>query len=188
MHAVDPDAMVEAARGGDPAARSAFVTAHFDQVWRYAHALTHDPVAAEDVAQDTFLAALTAAAGPTGSDAVPWLLTIARNRWARMHRRRSGEPAAHEPLGDLGVAAGWGLDSERAAIAAQDRDRVQAALATLAPEDREVLWLRDGNGLDGPAAAALLGVTLDAMKSRLHRARLRLMQALREGGDDGHRS
>ncbi len=174
--------------GGGADARHALVDAHLARVWRYAQALTHDPVAAEDVVQETFLAALSTPTGPATEDPIPWLLTIARNRWARQNRRRAGEPTTFSSLEDLGVAAGWGADPERAAIAAESRERVQAALATLNPEDREVLWLRDGEGLEGQTAADVLGLSLDAMKSRLHRARLRLMHALREGGDDGRRS
>lgn len=173
-----------------------WVATCFDRVWRYAHALTHDPVAAEDVVQDTFLAALSSPSGPREADPLPWLLAIARNRWARQHRRRVGQPNQLAPLeavdraepGDLaalGVAAGWGEDPERAAAAAEDRARLHAALARLSPEDREILWLRDGEGLDGPATAALLGLGLEASKSRLHRARLRLMAALRDGEDHG---
>jgi RNA polymerase sigma-70 factor (ECF subfamily) len=68
------------------------------------------------------------------------------------------------------------------AIAAQRREALQRALDELEPADREVIVLRDLEQLDGESAAAVLGLALPAMKSRLHRARLRLAAALaREG-------
>ena len=65
----------------------------------------------------------------------------------------------------------------------KEKERVSAALARLSDEDREVIVLRDLEGFTGPEAAALLDVDLGALKSRLHRARLRLMAELREVTD-----
>jgi RNA polymerase sigma-70 factor (ECF subfamily) len=64
-------------------------------------------------------------------------------------------------------------------MASQRRDLLAAAFEALTPEDREVLTLRDLEGLSGEQTAALLGVGLAAMKSRLHRARLALAARVR---------
>lgn len=170
---------------GDRAACGAFVARHRDAVWRYARVLVPDPVEAEDVLQDTFLAALRGAAGFAGEDSArAWVIAIARNVVHRRHRRRVGEPARFEPLDALGEAAGWGAtdDAEAAMVLAERRDALARALATLSPEDQEVLMLRDLEGLDGPQAAAILDVPLATMKTRLHRARLRFAAAVRQGG------
>jgi RNA polymerase sigma-70 factor (ECF subfamily) len=67
----------------------------------------------------------------------------------------------------------------------EEREWLARALARLSQADREVLILRDLEGLSGEETAAALGVTVRAMKSRLHRARLRLAAQLREGRHAG---
>ena len=80
----------------------------------------------------------------------------------------------------LGLDAGWGSDDPEAiAIAAERKGALRKALALLSAEDREVLILRDLEGLRGSEAAEVLGIGERALKSRLHRARLRLAVALR---------
>ena len=81
----------------------------------------------------------------------------------------------------LGLDAGWGSDDPEAlAIAAERKEILQHALRTLSSDDQEVLTLRDIEGLRGPEAAEVLGIGERALKSRLHRARLRLAAALRK--------
>ncbi len=176
---------------GDGVAGDQFVARHLPAVWRYARVIARDDARAEDVVQDTFVAVLRGPDGFRGTgSARPWLLVIARNAWHRQHRRRVGEPAAFEPVDEeqplaaLGLAAGWGANPERAAVAAEDGARVATAMALLSEAEREVVWLRDVEGLDGDRVAETLGITVAAMKSRLHRARLTLMSALREGGSN----
>ena len=91
-------------------------------------------------------------------------------------------PLTHGTWEDLGNGAGFGLtdlDFERRLA---DRDGVRRAFARLAAEDREVLLLRDIEGFHGDEAATLLEIGLPALKSRLHRARLRLVAELRGTG------
>lgn len=148
--------------------------------------LVDDPVVAEDVLQDTFLAALRHAGGFSGEAARPWILTIARNAAHRRFRRRVGEPARFDELPALGEAAGFGApDAEEALARAEDHAALARAMASLSAEDQEVLVLRDLEGIEGPQAAELLGLPLPTMKTRLHRARLRLAAALRAGGSHG---
>jgi RNA polymerase sigma-70 factor (ECF subfamily) len=94
-----------------------------------------------------------------------------------------GEPASFEPLETLGVQAGWGDDGAALESLAR-RDLLRRALRRLRPDDREILVLRELEGLPGAEVAEMLELTLAAMKSRLHRARLRLAAALREVDDD----
>jgi RNA polymerase sigma-70 factor (ECF subfamily) len=91
---------------------------------------------------------------------------------------------SEESLEELALAAGWGspFDAEQARALAERRTLVAEALATLSDADRDLLWWRDALGLSGEEAAAALGQSLAAMKSRLHRARLKLVAALREKG------
>lgn len=179
----DVEALAQVARG-ERRAMTRLVAQHRDAVFRYARTLCRDDALAEDILQDTFLAALRHAGDFRGEGSVRgWLLSIARSRAFTAQRRRSGEPARFEPLDTLGIEAGWGSPEAMEALAR--KDALHRALGALEPEDQEILTLRDLEGLSGPEAAELLGLSLAAMKSRLHRARLKLAAALRKGGIDG---
>jgi len=170
---------------GDRAAFDQLVRRHQASVHRFALAATRTPEQAEDVLQETFLAAFRSAGTYRGQAAVKsWLLAIARNKVNRLGRPRAGQPESFEPLDALGQRAGWGADEdpEAAAMDGERRTLLARALDRLRPEDREVIVLRDLEGLPGDEVAAMLGAGLAAVKSRLHRARLRFAAALREGG------
>lgn len=176
----DPGLMARAA-AGDRRAFERLVERHAAAVLRLATAVTDDRATAEDVLQQTFLSAYrNAASFRAEASARTWLLTIARNAAYRLGAKRGREDLMDEPLMTLGREAGWGSDDPEAlAIAAQRRDTLTRALQTLSPSDREVLILRDIEGLSGQEAAEVLAITGAALKSRLHRARLRLAGALR---------
>lgn len=171
---------------GERGAFDAIVSRHRAAVYRLARAATRSDAAAEDVLQETFLAAYRGAGSHRGDASVrTWLLTIARNA-AFHHRRKEDRHDPDEPtLWELGARAGWGSeDPETIARRAEKREALEAALRALSPEDREVIVLRELEELSGEETAEVLGLGLPAMKSRLHRARLRLAAALREGGPD----
>lgn len=173
---------------GDRAAFGRFVERHQAAVLRLLRAGAASEADAEDAYQDAFIAAWRAAASFGGGvTARGWILTIARNALHRQYRRRVGEPAAFVPLDELERDAGWGTEEPPDALLErlEDRASLEQALGHLAPADREVLVLRDLEELSGDETAAALGITLRAMKSRLHRARLRLAAALKEGSRAG---
>lgn len=180
--------------GGSADALDALVDRHQARILRYLRALTAGEQAAEDALQETFLAAWRGAAGYRGdAPGRAWLFSVARRQAARTWRRRVGEPTAPvamDELSDLelGLAAGWGEvgpNDPLAALEARRRsDQLNEALRRLSPEDREILVLRDLEQLSGSEVAALLDLSLAAQKSRLHRARLRLMVALRADPTD----
>jgi len=180
----DAELLAQAASGNE-GAFEALVLRHREAVWRFACSLTRDTALAEDALQETFLAAWRGAAAFRGDGpALGWLLSIARNAVYRQFRTRASEPGQLESLSELGEAAGWGAapDPTEAYVS---RDEVDRALHGLGPEDRELLLLRDQEGLTNEACAALLGIGLPALKSRLHRARLRFVASFR-GGRHGH--
>lgn len=180
----DPDLIAQSA-AGDRRAFEHLVERHAAAILRLATAATDDRASAEDVLQQTFLSAYRNAASFRGkASARGWLLAIARNAAYRLRAKRGREDLMDEPLMTLGREAGWGSDNPEAlAIAAQRRDTLTRAVQTLSPVDREVLILRDIEGLSGPEAAEVLGITGRALKSRLHRARLRLAGALRASAE-----
>ncbi|MFN0246377.1 MAG: RNA polymerase sigma factor [Kofleriaceae bacterium] len=167
---------------GDDAAFRTLVVRYRGRVFHLALAITGDEAAAEDALQDTFLAVHRSAASFGGTAFRAWLFTIARHAAIRPRRRHVPIPVEEETLEALGEAAGWGADDELDENAL--RSRLAGALANLAPPDREVLVLRDLEERSAQETATMLGLTVQATKSRLHRARLRLAAALR-GGDHG---
>ena len=177
----DDTELLERTAEGDRRAFERFVEAHEGAVLRYVRTRTSDPAVMEDALQETFIAAWRSAhtfRGP--GSARPWLLTIARNAVRRQYRRPAGAPDGFEPLDAVAVRAGWGRDPDDAWT-----DRIAAAqvvergFRALSPDDREVLVLRDLEGFGNEEVAELLGLSLAAVKSRVHRARLRFMESVR---------
>ena len=169
---------------GEREAFDELVVRHQAAVFRFARAATAGPAAAEDVLQETFLAAWRAAGTFQGRSAVrTWLLTIARNQAWHQREREARLPMDDVPLPELGEAAGWGDENpEEGVLRSQRRECLARALEALGPEEREILVLRELEELTGEETATALGISLAAMKSRLHRARLRLAAELRRGG------
>jgi RNA polymerase sigma-70 factor (ECF subfamily) len=187
-----PDAeLIRAAAAGDRTAFGALMVRHQASVHRFARALTGSPAAAEDVLQETFLAAWRHAGTYRGESSLrSWLFAIARRQAFHLRRRPAGESSTDESLEQLALAAGFAAEAgpERAVMAAQGRARLAAALEALPPDETEVLLLRDVEEFSGEETAGTLGLTMAAMKSRLHRARLRLAAALREEDADASRA
>lgn len=154
---------------------------HEAAVARFVHALVDNEATGEEAVQETFIGAWRGAAGFRGEDgARAWLLSIARNAANLQFRRRAGEPTGHEELTTLGAQAGWGDEEADFLPVLEDREKVEIGLRSLSPRDREVIILRDLEGFTSPEVAELLELETEAIKSRLHRARLRFIANLRE--------
>lgn len=173
--------LIAAAAVGDRAAFERLVTRHAAVALRLATIVTGDPASAEDAAQQAFLSAFRNAKSFRAEASFrAWLLAITRRAAYRVCEKQHREEPMREPLVQLGLEAGWGSDDPEAlAIAAERRDLLRRALESLSSADQEVLVLRDIEGLHGGEAAEVLGIGERALKSRLHRARLRLAVALR---------
>jgi RNA polymerase sigma-70 factor, ECF subfamily len=178
--------LLAASAAGDAGAFEQFMRRHQAAVARHLQTFTGSPDV-DDAVQETFIAAwrgaggfLGAAAG-TGS-ARGWLYTIARHTVHHQLRRRVGEPAEVESIEELAAQAGWGNLPE--VPAEQDerslRELLQLALSRLPLEEREVLTLRELDGFSGDETAEILQISLAAMKSRLHRARIHLAAVVRQ--------
>lgn len=174
--------LVQRAVSGDAKALELLLARHAPAMFRLASVLMQDQATAADVTQQALLAAFRGIGKFRADSSLrTWLLTITRNAVYRVQSRRATEEPMAEPLAQLGLEAGWGGgDPETLAIRAQHLESLKLALESLAPTDREVLMLRDVEQLRGVETADVLGLDLAAMKSRLHRARLRLAAALRQ--------
>lgn len=172
--------LLRKASGGDRDALEELVSRYESVVFRFARAMSGDPAAAEDVLQETFLAVWRNSGGFRGEDSArAWILSIARNATHRRFRRHAGEPQVAS-LSELGAEAGFARVDPQFTERLADRELVEIGFQGLTLEEREILMLRDAEGYSGEEVAAALGISLAAMKSRLHRARLRFMAGIRE--------
>ncbi len=170
----------------DPAAFAPLYEAHVDLVWRYAMSRLGDQERAADVTSQTFIKAIVALPGfrgePGKSTFRSWLMAIAHN--AVIDDCRKTKPAL--PLDDpvAGRLADRGASPEDAAIAWAERQRIQGALAQLTERQRSIVELRAA-GMRGAEIAALLGMTVPAVKTANHRAYQRLRDLLTEEQVEG---
>jgi RNA polymerase sigma-70 factor (ECF subfamily) len=166
---VDDHTLVRKAAQGDELAFEVLVRRHTESVWRLARSLLRDDFAAEEAVQDTFLKAHRALAGFRGEAAVTtWLLAICHRCCIDRLRRRRAEVVPIEHL------------RERRARedTAELRLSLQAALETLSPNDRQAFTLVDVLGYSREEAAAITGMPASTMRTRVARARARLLDAL----------
>ena len=162
------------------------VLPHLGDALALARWLTGNATDAEDVVQEACVKAHAGIAGYAGGNARAWLLTIVRNTaYTWMSRNRPHGMLAVGDLGDLGemaAAHGTGLPDEdgpeASLIARADTAALEAAIAALPQPFRETLVLRDINGLSYREIAAMLGVPMGTVMSRLARARGLLVSAL----------
>lgn len=187
LSSLDDDALIRRVAGSDRAAFTALLERHWAPLYRYLGSLAKDPAAAEDALQEAFISVWRSAAGFRGeAGGRTWLYTIARNALHRGRRRAPDQTEALTSLDELGAAAGWGDQSsgDRVLAALEDRDRVRKAMRALSAEDNEVLLLVDVEELTAEEAARALEISVAAVKSRLHRARLRLCAELGHGKEE----
>ena len=164
------------------------VWAYSEDLRRYASYLCRHPEDAEDVAQNTLLKAAQHIDGFRGEASIrTWLHTIATNE-CRMMRRRA-TPESLEDLLNAAVTASSRVDvgppenrPDEAAVEAESRRTVVAALKRLPDNYQRVLFLRDGCGLRSAEVANLLDTTVPATKSTLYRARRGLRRELASAG------
>ncbi|WP_245436616.1 sigma-70 family RNA polymerase sigma factor [Mesorhizobium tamadayense] len=155
------------------------VMPHLADALSLARWLTGNATDAEDVVQDACIKAHASIASYAGGNARAWLLTIVRNScytWLARNRPRSIVSVGD--LGDLAeMSAAHAADvlergsPEASLIAKADLAALEAAIAALPQPFRETLVLRDINGLAYRDIAAMLGVPIGTVMSRLARAR-----------------
>ena len=178
--AVEPsdEGLLAEARAGDRHALEVLLERHQAQVYRFGMKMCRDPEDAKDVLQDTLLAMARGVRDFRGASSIStWLYTIARSFCIKKRRRSEFAPEEERSLDtDLAAEAKHLADPGQNLDDALAGKQVEAALgqaiAALDPMYREVLLLRDVEGLTAPEVAEVLGVTPQAVKSRLHRARL----------------
>jgi RNA polymerase sigma-70 factor (ECF subfamily) len=169
--------LVDAARAGDRRALEKLLERHQGAVYRFGMKMCGEPEDAKDVLQETLFAAARTLPDFRGASSVStWLYTIARSFCLKKRRTSKFAPERMESLEAQAEASAEVPDARRSpeedAVARQTRRVLDAAIAELDPMYREVLVLRDVEGLPAAEVAEVLGLTVEAVKSRLHRARV----------------
>lgn len=153
---------------------SALVAA-LPQLRRYALAVCRHPDTADELVQEACERALSA--GGPATDAtpfLPWMFTILRNRWIDRLRRQQSEGTPVD-IDDHPEAAATGGEDERV-DARRTLVRVQDAIDRLVPEQRELVLLVCVEEFSYSQAAALVGVPIGTVMSRLARARMHIAE------------
>jgi RNA polymerase sigma-70 factor (ECF subfamily) len=151
------------------------------QVWAYLHRATHDAALADDLLQETYYHLLRARTPFESEDhRAHYLFRIAANLLADTHRRRRPQ---HVPLTDDDGGPEAAGDPVRAF---EQRTDIARALATLAPRDRDMLWLAYADGASHAEIAGHLGVARPSIKAMLSRARGRFAASLRQANAAFH--
>lgn len=168
-----------AAIAGDDAALESLVRAHHDRVYRFGLRVCRDAFDADDAVQEAFSKLARKPELQRNEGALFWLLSVVKNACRRMLRPFARQRKhLGERLDETPEVASSELDPQTAIERFELVRAVHAAIATLERPYREVLILRDLEGLSGPETCDALGLELTAMKTRLHRARSKLRERL----------
>jgi RNA polymerase sigma-70 factor (ECF subfamily) len=176
--------LVERLRSHDEAALFELYVGYGRRLFAHAVRLTGSPDRAEEVVQDSLLAAWRTTGSYRGEGSVlAWLLGIVRNKSLNAIRRRAPVTTTLDEVAEIPAAA------PRPDVQAEARERdgrVRAAMARLSLEHREVLDLVFFQGLSLAETASVCGCPVGTVKSRLFAAKSRLREALgQEGRQEG---
>ena len=194
--------LLQRLRGGDTAALEALMEQHAPRVYRVVYGITQNAADAEEVVQDVFLTLFNkihtfeerAALGS-------WLYRVATNAALVKRRGRRSDrevsldsllptflPDGHRAGERDFVLCDWSRTPETVLLSQETREIVRRAIGILPEEYRAVLVLRDIEGLGNEEVAEIVGDSVAAVKSRLHRARMALREALSRALGPGHDS
>jgi RNA polymerase sigma-70 factor (ECF subfamily) len=182
--------LIAAARGGDARAFGELVRRYEQTVYRYAFKLCRDREKAEETFQDTFINVYRKLGSFDGrSRFSTWLYAIVTNNCLMRHRRRKirdieeSLEALESPgtTGDGKFAheiARWEETPADVMLDRELRAQIERAIGKLPPDYRIVFTLRDMEGTSTEETARIVGISPEAAKSRLRRARAFLREEL----------
>lgn len=175
-------AVLGAAAAGDDQALSALVLAYHDRVYRFGLRVCRDGYDADDAVQEAFTTLSRRPEVVKHEGALSWLMSVVRHACLRMARPFVRERRVlGERVSEIEAVESEQDDPQEALERWELVRSVHAAIALLERPYREVLVMRDLEGLSGAATCAALGLEPGTMKTRLHRARSRLREELQRG-------
>ncbi len=189
----DEQTLIASSKDGDPAALDALVRAHQGRVYGFAMRMCRNVEDAKDILQETFLGMIRSIREfREESKFSTWLYRIAANACLKKRRRGVHDPTPEQELsldelmprpdaeGHKPEIPDWSDDAERALLRGELTSKMEAAIDKLPKDYKIVLVLRDVEGLSAEETAQALGLSVAAVKSRLHRARVFVRRELAE--------
>lgn len=177
--------MLTRLRSGDKSACAQCVELHAPGLYRLALRLMSDPAEAEDVVQETFLNAFKSIDSfEWRAGLKTWLYRIATNAaLMRLRRKTPLNVSVELPEEDGAVTVpaqlfDWCCLPEHDFATSEAKTQLEAAIRALPEKLRAVFVLRELEGLSGEETAQTLGISVDTVKTRLHRGRLWLRERL----------
>jgi len=181
----DERVLIAAAQRGDASALDALVRTHQNRVYGFAMRMCRNVEDAKDILQETFLGMFRSIREfRAESKFTTWLYRIAVNACRKKHRRGVHDPTPEQELsldelmprpdseGRKPEIPDWSEDAEQALLRGELGARMEAAIDKLPREYKIVIILRDVEGFSAEETADLLKLSVPAVKSRLHRARV----------------
>ena len=181
-------ALIERSQAGDLDAFNALVLTYQGRVYNLCLRMLGSPQAAEDAAQEAFIAAYRAVPRFRGGSLRAWLLRIAANACHDELRRRRSRPQIplETPADDERLSAEPPASDEPLEQRAERLELarcLQGCLASLPPDQRLAVILRDVQGLAYEEVAEATGTSLGTVKSRISRGRAALRDSLLARGE-----
>jgi RNA polymerase sigma-70 factor (ECF subfamily) len=174
-------------RTGDELAWEALVRQFQGRVYAVAYHYVSNTEEARDLAQEIFVRLYqTRGRWPAADMFVPWLVRVSRNLCLdQLRRKRARPPAEDIPVDQMHTLAAPGGTPEEEHVARSRRSLVHRALHALGRLNREMILLKEIQGLSLQEIASVLNIPLGTVKSRSNRARIELAQKVLalEGGE-----
>ncbi|MBI5544234.1 MAG: sigma-70 family RNA polymerase sigma factor [Deltaproteobacteria bacterium] len=168
--------LLDAARKGDRKALDRLLEKYQGHVWRFGMKMCGDPEDAKEILQETLIQVTRGLKDFRGASSLTtWLYTIARSFCIKRRRKSKFAPDREESLeaeAEVRAIPDASRGPDEALAGRQLEQVLDEAIRSLEPMYREVLVLRDAEGLSAPEVAEVLGISVEAVKSRLHRARV----------------
>jgi RNA polymerase sigma-70 factor (ECF subfamily) len=186
--------LIRRARGGDAAAFENIVLLHQDRLYNTLLGWVGDAGTAADLTQECLIRVWqTLAEFDDRAKLSTWLYRVAKNAATDHHRRRTAQKrggqsgassldaeGALDPSADARIASRGGSGPVEALESNETQARIRREIASLDPEYREVVVLRELEGLSYEDIADVLGVNVGTVRSRLFRGREKLKEALKD--------
>lgn len=188
---VEDDSLIARSRDGDLSAFDELITRHRNRVYMVTYSIIRNSEDALDLTQETFIRAWKSLGKLDGNTQfVAWLSRIARNASIDLLRKKQTRPQAEFDVGPMAIDAASrttpgeperpGLGVERGEM----RERFEQALATLSPDHREVIVLKEVEDLAYKEIAEMIGCSIGTVMSRLFYARKKMQSELRDLYDE----
>ncbi len=176
----DSDDLIVRARSGDDEAFGVIFEHHSRFIYKFIYAMIGDRSAAEELTQETFLAAYKSIHGLRGDAQLrTWLCGIAKNVvFKSLRSRRKEGMNSGEQIESLGAADDKNLPPDREVLSRELNHLIRSALARLDADKRLVFILKELQHLSYKEISDITGAAIPKLKTDLHRAKLEMRRAL----------